>query len=308
MTGYLHPIYAETLSDFGRSQLLQHSGGHLLVRKIPNTNIEDAMGCYPLFCCDDWKGLSEDLEALRDQIVSVALVTDPFGNSDVEDLRRSFPDKMFHFKDHFVVDFNVDCSTKISSNHRRNLDKAMREVAVEHCEPESSVLEDWVSLYDVLIQRHQIKGLTAFSRGAFEKLFKVPGLVAFRSVHQGETVGMTLWLTHGNISYYHLGAYSERGYELGASFPIFQAAIEYFRSQGLRGLNLGAGAGIGMKQQDGLSRFKQGWANATRPVYFCGRIFDQDRYSQIMSEKGLSANEYFPAYRLGEFQSHEVNK
>jgi hypothetical protein len=265
------------------------------------------MGCYPLFCCQDWERLSEDLEELRDQFVSAALVTDPFGNANIEALRRCFPEKMFHFKDHFVVDFGIEGSTKISGNHRRNVDKGMREIVVERCNPDSTVLENWMGLYDVLIQRHRIRGLTVFSRSVFEKLFMVPGLVAFRAVHQGETVGMTLWLTHGNVSFYHLGAYSERGYELGASFPIFHTAIEYFRSQGLRGLNLGAGAGIGMKQQDGLSRFKQGWANATRPVYFCGRIFDHHRYSKIMSEKGINANGYFPAYRLGEFQSREVS-
>jgi len=306
MTGYLHAGYAETLSEFGRPQTLSVSGGHLLVRKITNTSHEDAMGCYPLFCCQDWKRLPDDLETLRDEIVSIALVTDPFGNFDVEDLRRNFPDKMVHFKDHFVIDFSLEGSTKISGNHRRNLEKALREVIVERCEPDSTVLEDWVILYDVLIKRHKISGLTAFSRGSFEKLFNVPGMDIFRAVHQGETVGMTLWLKHGEVSYYHLGAYSERGYELGASFPIFNTAIDHFRSQGLGRLNLGAGAGIGAKQQDGLSRFKQGWANTTLPVYFCGRIFDRNRYEQVMNETGMAANDFFPAYRFGEFQSREA--
>jgi len=306
MTGYLHPKYGETLSEFGRPQVLPRSGGNLLVRNVANTDYQDAMGCYPLFCCEDWERLSDDLEELQDELVSVALVTDPFGNFDIEMLRRCFPDKMFHFKDHFVIDFSLEDSTKISGNHRRNVDKAMREVVVERCGPDSTVLEDWVSLYDVLIKRHNISGLTAFSRGAFEMLFKVPGLDVFRVIHQGETVGITLWLTHNNVSYYHLGAYSERGYELGASFPIFDTAIEYFRSQALRGLNLGAGAGIGAKQQDGLSRFKQGWSNATLPVYFCGRIFDRDRYAKIMNETVMSANDFFPAYRFGEFQSREA--
>lgn len=305
MTGYLHPEYAATLSEFGTPQALPLSGGHLLFRTIAHSDLQDAMGCYPLFCCENWERLGDDLEKLQDKLVSVALVTDPFGNFDVELVRQCFPDKMFHFKDHFVIDFSSDEEIKISSNHRRNLDKAMREVIVERCEPDATVLEDWVYLYDVLIERHKIIGLTAFSRVAFEKLFRVPGLVAFRATHQGETVGMTLWLTHGNVGYYHLGAYSERGYELGASFPVFHTAIEQFRSQGLRGLNLGAGAGVGTKQQDGLSRFKQGWANTTIPVYFCGRIFDRDRYAKIVNETGLLPNRYFPAYRYGEFQSQE---
>lgn len=306
MTGYLHPKYAETLSEFGTPKFLAHSGGHMLVRKIAKTDYEDAIGCYPLFCCQDWERLPDDLEKLRDESVSVALVTDPFGNFDVEDLRRNFPEKMFHFKDHFVIDFSLEGSTKISGNHRRNLEKASREVKVERCEPDSTILEEWVNLYDVLIKRHKISGLTAFSRGAFLTLFGLPGLDIFRAINQGKTVGMTLWLTHGNVSYYHLGAYSKKGYELGASFPIFSTAIEYFRSKGLQALGLGAGAGVGAKQQDGLSRFKQGWSNTTLPVYFCGRIFDRDRYAKAMNATGVVANNFFPEYRFGEFQSREA--
>lgn len=303
MTGYLHPDYAESLSEFGKPRTLPRSGGHLLVRQIPDTDQADAMGCYPLFCCDDWGKLSEDIKELQDEIVSVALVTDAFGSGKPEDLSKCFADKMFHYKDHFVVDFTIDGSHEISGHHKRNLNKAQRDVTVERCEPVSAALEDWIDLYEVLIGRHQIKGLTAFSRRAFEKLFQVPGLTVFKAVHHGEPVGMLLWLAQKEYGYYHLGAYSERGYELGASFPLFHTAIEHFRSEGLRGLNLGAGAGTGAKQQDGLSRFKQGWANATRPVYFCGRIFDRDRYAKLVNGNEGSNTNYFPAYRLGEFQS-----
>ena len=171
MTGYLHTEYAETLSEFGKSQLLPRCGGHLLVRQILNTDYSDAMGCYPLFCCENWERLSDDLEELRDRLVSVALVTDPFSNFDVETLRRCFPDKMFHFKDHFVIDFGIENATKISGNHRRNLDKAMRDVTVERCDPVSAFFEEWVRFYDVLIRRHNISGMTAFSLRSFETLF-----------------------------------------------------------------------------------------------------------------------------------------
>jgi Acetyltransferase (GNAT) domain len=303
MTGYLHPAYAEAFIEFGQPLLLPRSGGHLLTRQISRTDGVDAMGCYPLFACSDWDKLGDDLQDLSERFVSVALVTDPFGDFETKELRDCFPDKMFHFKDHFVVDFDSGNHLDLPGNHRRNLEKALRGIVVEHCDTSRTTLEDWIRLYDVLIARHGIRGLTAFSRDAFERLFAVPGLVVFRAVADGETVGMTLWLTHHDIGYYHLGAYSEHGYDLGASFPIFQTAIEYFREKGLRALNLGAGAGVGAKQQDGLSRFKQGWTNSTKPVYFCGRIFDHARYSKIVSDRGLNANGYFPAYRYGEFQT-----
>jgi lipid II:glycine glycyltransferase (peptidoglycan interpeptide bridge formation enzyme) len=110
---------------------------------------------------------------------------------------------------------------------------------------------------------------------------------------------MTLWYVLGNVGYYHLGAYNHAGYELRASFALFWRAIEHFAAKGLRWLNLGAGAGLEGSSTDGLSRFKRGWSTGT--AYFCGRIFDRAKYSEVVKASGVSAADYFPAYRKGEF-------
>jgi hypothetical protein len=112
---------------------------------------------------------------------------------------------------------------------------------------------------------------------------------------------MTWWFVCGGVGYYHLGAYSDAGYELRASFGLFSRAIELFRANGLRWLDLGAGAGLANDAQDGLSRFKSGWSNATRTAYLCGRIFDHGRYADIVTARGGATTDYFPAYRAGEF-------
>jgi len=36
------------------------------------------MGCYPIFACMDWSQLHIDLGHIGDDLVSLALVTDPF--------------------------------------------------------------------------------------------------------------------------------------------------------------------------------------------------------------------------------------
>jgi hypothetical protein len=301
MNGYRHPKYAQSLAEFGKPFSLAKCGGQLLARQIPNTDYMDAMGCYPLFCCRDWGRLHEDLETLRDEMVSVALVTDPFGDFQIEQLLECFPDKMFHYKDHLVVDFTGDRPISFSGNHKRNIKKALRGVAVEFCASLEPVLDDWILLYKNLIQRHSIKGIAAFSRWSFEELFKVPGLLAFRAVHGAETVGMTLVIIQGKWSYSHLSAYSERGYELRASYALYNAAIEHLKSMGISGLSLGAAAGTQAKAQDGLTEFKQGWANASKPVYFCGRILNPSRYEQVVIANSIHSTHYFPTYRLGEF-------
>lgn len=124
----------------------------------------------------------------------------------------------------------------------------------------------------------------------------------FRALDGDETVGATLWYADREVAYYHLGAYSDAGYELEASFGLFWHVLDYFAREGLRWLNLGAGAGLSDEgQTDGLTRFKRGWANDTRTAYFCGRILDRVKYEEIMRTKQIAASDYFPAYRKGEF-------
>src|SRR5205823_14098960 len=136
------------------------------------------------------------------------------------------------------------------------------------------------------IERHDIRGLARFSDASFRQQAQVPGAVMLRAVHEGSTVGMTWWFVSGAVGYYHLGAYNDIGYAKKASFALFWRAIEVFGSAGLRWLDLGAGAGLGNEDSDGLSRFKRGWSTGTRTAYLCGRIFNRERYDQLAEEKG----------------------
>ena len=299
-TGYLHAQYCESFSEFGKPRFLGESGGWILERQIPNSRHPDAMGCYPLFACQDWSRLHADLASIANTLVSLTVVTDPFGEYDVAYLKECFPHVATPFKEHFVVDLSRQPDTFVHSHHRRNARKALREMRVEKCDNPLEFLDDWTNLYATLIQRHAITGMTAFSRESFAKQLRVPGIVMMRAVHDDATVGMLLWYGQGNRAYYHLGAYNSRGYELGASFALFDCSLSHFAKHGFAWLNLGSGAGIGSGEQ-GLSRFKEGWSTGGRTAYFCGRIFDPDRYQEILEMRGQPPTQYFPAYRAGEF-------
>ena len=300
-TGYVHHRYAESLAQVGTPRFLPQSRGWILQRSIPASEYQDAMGCYPLFACEDWSQLRLDLDDIGDGLICLSLVTDPFGECDEHSLRRCFKDVVFPFKEHFVVDLSEAGPYGTHPHHRRNVRRALRDVRVERCQAPDQYLDEFSSLYDNLIRRHNIKGIPAFSRTAFAGQLQVPGLVMFRAVHQDATVGITLWYTQRDVGYYHLGAYSDEGYRLRASFPIFATAIEHFAASGHRWLDLGAGAGIGGPASDGLARFKQGWSTGTRTVFFCGRIFDSAKYREIVEARRVPETSYFPAYRRGEF-------
>jgi hypothetical protein len=301
-TGYMHPAYAASLAEFGTPRRLPRSGGWILERAIEGHAARDASGCYPLFSCPDWARLREDLADVGDGLVSLALVADPFGDYDEAYLKECFREVAVPFKQHFVVDLSRPPEEFVSPHHRRNARRAAAEVGVEECARPADYLDEWHALYAVLAARHAIGGVAAFSKESFAKQLEVPGVAAVRAVRDGATVGMLLWYVQGDVAYYHLGAYSERGYELRASFALFRHSIELFARRGLRWLNLGAGAGAAPGAESGLSRFKQGWATDTRTAYFCGRIFDEKKYHEIVRARDVPATKYFPAYRLGEFR------
>ncbi|MGB2985697.1 MAG: GNAT family N-acetyltransferase [Phycisphaerae bacterium] len=231
--------------------------------------------------------------------VSLTLVTDPFGVFDVATLQDCF-DLVIRFKEHFVTDLHLSMNEIATKYHRKNARRALRDVQVERCEEPRQFLDDWVDLYRVLSERHNIRGIRAFSRAAFAMQLSIPGVVMFRAMSQGIMVGAHIWFVQDEAAYSHLSAYSPTGYELRASYALYWRAIEYFREQGLVAW-LDGGAGISRDGTDNLSQFKQGWSTATRPVWLCGCILNRERYAYIVNAKGVSETTYFPAYRRGEF-------
>jgi hypothetical protein len=297
MNGYVSPLYAESLAEFGTPFHLPRSDGWLLLRPIPQSEDHDAIGCYPLFDCGDWSVLGPDLEEFAEQAVAVSLVVDPFSAADATQLGKWFPDVCRPFKEHAVVDFGRDWRRAICPHHRRNIRAAAKCVEVERCSDPSAWLETWIELYEHLIHRHDLCGIARFSRASFSRQLHVPGIVAFRAVVGKQTVGMLLWYIRDTVAFYHLGAFSPLGYTSRAAFALFDAALGDLACRGVRWAGLGSGAGWQGAADDGLSRFKNGWANDRRTAWFCGRILAPGKYARLISPRTLATTDYFPKYR-----------
>jgi hypothetical protein len=299
MTGYLHPDYAQSLAEFGQPIALPKSEGWLLQRPIPNSDDSDAIGCYPLFACKSWEHLADDIEKLGEQVVSVALVADPFGSYDEKLLRQIF-DTVVGFKSHFIIELGRDAEEIASKHHRYYARKALAKVAVEVVSNAASILPGWSELYNNLIRRHNLSGIKAFSPTAFERQFGLDCLVVLRAVYQGRLVGAHLWMVQGDVANSHLAAFSEEGYELMCAYALYWEAIRHFSGK-VRWLNIGAGAGLQTDAQDGLTRFKRGWSTGSRTAWFCASVLQTEKYAALCADAGVSETSYFPAYRQGKF-------
>lgn len=300
--GYMHPHYAASFREFGEPRELPRCGGWILERSIPGTPYKDAMGCYPLFACRDWTKLHEDLGAIGSGLVSLSLVTDPFSGVVPPYLDRNF-DLVKPFKTHYVINLKHPLKSFVGSSHRRKAHKSLEIMDVEVCHQPGKYLKEWIELYGSLTRTHNIEGIKAFSPKCFEIQLNLPGMVMFLGRKEGEVVGAVLILIQGQAAHYHLSACNSRGYKIRASYGILWKALEYSSELGIRCFNLGGMAGIKENPLDGLAQFKKGWSNDRRMVYFCGRIFDRQRYASINPQYSIGEADYFPSYRAGEFYS-----
>lgn len=301
-TGYCHRRYAESFAEFGAPRELPLCGGWIIERTVPGSDLPDAMGCYPLFACRDWSRLHADLADLAGKLVSLTLVTDPFGDFSADLLSRCF-DRVVPYKQHYVTDLSRPPTDFLRRRHRRNVAKALEQLELQTCEDPSAYLDEWVDLYAQLASRHGIRGLRAFSPRSFALQLSTPGLVMFKATAGGRLAGLHLWYVQGDVAYGHLGATNDLGYRCMASYALYWHAIDQLRHR-VRWLELGAAAGVSPQGPgSGLDDFKAGWATDTREVYLCGRILEPRRYEQLSRGQGVESTSYFPVYRAGEFSA-----
>jgi hypothetical protein len=295
--GYLNWQYAASFKAFGFPRELPRAGGWLLERQIPDSLYLDAMGCYPLFCCQNWGALKADLDAHCEGLVSVALVADPFGDYAETDLKRSF-DSVVQFKEHFVVDLDKPGPVG-GPHHRKSTRQALSHMDIHIAGNPVDSLDDWVRLYDRLIARRQLKGIKAFSRAAFRQQLCLPGVVLFLASREGAVIGANIWIVQNDVAYAHLLAMDDTGYKLRAAYALTHAAIEHMKGRA-RWANLGGNPGAGQQSGAGLSSFKAGWATETRTALLCGKIVQPALYAELARRTGAEGAFYFPAYRAGE--------
>ena len=298
ISGYQHPLYAESLAEFGVPTKLPSSQGSILIRDIAGTGARDAMGCYPLFSCQNWAGLYQDVESLGSDLVSLTLVTDPLGDYQLNDLKACFPDLLRPFKEHFIIDLQEPRERTVSKSHRYNARKALRELTVEVVDDPESFIDEWAVLHGHLINKHGISGIRAFSHRAFLAQFKTPGIVILRAMCGQRTVAAAMFFVQDGVAQAHVLGCDPEGYAKRALYAITWHIYDYF-DDSVRWCNLmGVPDGEG-PQIENIRMFKKGWTRVTRTSYLCGRVLNQDKYDKLAASYTSGNMSYFPIYRAG---------
>lgn len=286
---YASLAYAQSFGAPFAPLALPGQGIHLLRRPIPGTDKFDAMASYPLLPLAENADLTADFAALKAQaIVSLVAVIDPFFHPSPEMLARQFT-VANPFKEHFIQRF--DREQVYSKHHRYMVRRSLKSVEMRVIDL-AEHLDAWCSLYDALVAKHNITGIQAFPRSYFEALCNLSP-ITFGAFVEGELVGAHICFEYQGYGYSHLGASSELGYKLGATYGLYDFMLTHFKERGAKAFDLGGGAGA-VSASAGLTFFKQGFSNDSVMCYLCGKIIDEAAYQALSAGK---ETRFFPAYR-----------
>ncbi len=288
---YNSKIYAECFSELGEIYALKKSGVFCL--KLPNqfTPYYDLSYCYPFITPNNCNNLIQDLieETEFQCFYGVLNPWIEFNNS------YEFFDRAFRYKFHYFVELDEkNIWDKLHSTHKRKIKSSLKHIKVTIEKPEN-VAEKWVELYENLIKKHNIKGLTKFSPSILKKFLLVPGSKIYSAYVQGDLSGLAVFYELNSIVYYHLAAYSDKAYQVSASYGLFWEAINNFREK-FSILHLGGVSDSG--NTDGLKFFKAGWGSNTIPVYFLAKILNRAKFTEtVCISKSEHIKDFFPPYR-----------
>ena len=297
LRGDVHPYgtlaYARALAHAGRPLAVPPWHTHVIVRDW-HGSAGDATGPYPITCFAAGCDLRAGLALLQGMgLVSMTAVVDELAGPPIGAFADAFS-LVRPYKTHYLVDATAG-AYQPSEHHRRELRRAGRLGVEVRGVALSEIVADWTALYGDLIARHRITGVQRFSRASFDALAGCDGLATYAAYIGDELVSCHLWMRHGSVVRSHLAASSARGYATGAAYAVNDHAIRCFAGALV---NLGGAAGTAESADDGLSRFKAGFANRTSTSYLIGSILDAGEYRRLAAKvREPHDGAWFPLYR-----------
>jgi hypothetical protein len=295
----IHPYcskkYAEGFKAIGMDPIyLPNNDIWVVKRPIPGTDLYDAANCYPVFPFSKNTDFSIDIDTFKQHnIISLVLVSDIFTQNACSNIIDQF-NHIQEYKPHYIVDLKAN-EINYTSHHRQYVKKANLSCEVKLISLKE-YLNEWIELYNVLIDKHLLTGVHKFSKSFFAEIATLEKLYMIGAFIEKKLVSAMLWIEYDGFIYSFLGASSSEGYDKMCAYAVYDYSIKYFKEKNFKAIDLGGGAGV-QTSSAGLSFFKKGFSNKELNCYIYGMIIDHEAYINLSKDKNNNIK-FFPLYRV----------
>ena len=200
-----------------------------------------------------------------------------------------------------VVRIDLHSETEIwenfSAKNRNVIRKAVKNGVSIHRGRDSEIYETFRGIYNATMEKDNAAPYYFFEPPFYTSLLEdLPeNAQVFYAQKDGVVIAASIMLTANGMMNYHLsGSLREYSSLAATNLLLYQAAL-WGLENGCRSLYLGGGVGSG---EDGLFKFKRAFFRGPLERFHIGkRVFDRDRYEELLRIRGIESASFFPEYR-----------
>jgi hypothetical protein len=282
--------YLTSLAHLGRLISVPGLPYPVLLRRIPNTRYEDAMGPWPYGSAPDTTGLPDTFAFLRDLgVITFTGFIRPDARFDRTMAERA-GFAVAPLKPHFIVN-ESGMPLSFRRRTRRHLAMARRHWTIDLASLDAGHAAVAMRLHLDLQRRREMSAMTRMPAEHFLRLADTPGIAVLAARDSDGIGGLVIAACEADETHLLHFLVLEHALRTSASYLLMASAIEVWGRNGRVYLG-GAPSG---RDGPGIARFKARWANRTASVSLLTAILQEDTYRALGPEG--SRTPFFPNYR-----------
>lgn len=186
----------------------------------------------------------------------------------------------------------------ITSKNRNMIRKAQKNGIKIYNGRYPEIYDSFRTIYNATMDKDHAEAYYYFSEMFYESLLDdLPqNAQVFYAVYEGRVIAASIMLTaNGRMNYHLSGSVREYANLAPTNLLLYEAAL-WGSANGCKTLYLGGGVGSG---EDGLYKFKKSFyrRDDVKRFYIGKKIYDQEKYDQLVQMREPTNSGFFPAYR-----------
>lgn len=191
---------------------------------------------------------------------------------------------IINVQEHIFIPLETDYHQMYSKRKLRNIKKAKR---YNYTFIENDTIDNFYSIYAESMNRVHSSEYFLFSPEILKQLLPFGKVMSIH--YENRVVSSLFMIEEEEIVYYFLGGTSSAYLDYGFNSLLFDLVCDYYKAT-KKIFFLGGGKG-------GLYQYKKEFSHHTVPFYIGKKIFNQDKYQELVTRSHREGNDFFPAYR-----------
>ncbi|WP_338470960.1 peptidoglycan bridge formation glycyltransferase FemA/FemB family protein [Niallia sp. XMNu-256] len=213
------------------------------------------------------------------------------GLYDVSCIRKTLGTNLKDYDDPIQSEFSKSC--------RKNIRKALNKGVNFEVTEKPTDIGEFKQIYYSTMDRNNATGYYYFDDDYFDIILNYfrENIIIVKAIYDGKTIAQGLYFVYGKNIHIHLSGTLSEYLHLSPAYILRYAVTLWGKENGYEMIHHGGGRSN--SEEDGLYKFKKGFAKNTEFDFYIGKkIWNPSVYIELCEKVGTKSSlDYFPAYR-----------